>query len=183
MQPGMPQYHFEPHFAPTPHFSPYSGSPIAPHANQFHAPAVPHLPNALIKHQAGYGHTTPILPNQTAAPAASHQQPGNMYAPDATVTNITNHETLHAGQKLKIGDVVEVSRGGHTELAYVNSNNQLKQINNATINNVPSELRSHIQKIGGPAYFAREVHNRIATSGLMGQFKASDNRGPNKPLI
>lgn len=112
-----------------------------------------------------------------------HAQPQNSYVADATVTNVTDHETLHFGQKLKPGDVVEVNRGGRTELAYVNSNNQLKQIDQAVINRVPPELRSHIQKIGGPSYFAHEIHNRIATQGLMGQFKPGDNRGPNKPLI
>jgi hypothetical protein len=182
MQPSMSPFHFEPHFTPpTPHFSPYSASPIAPHANQFHA-ASRHMPQALIKHRQ-YG------PDPTAHPVAapmSHQgssQPSNMYAPGGTVTNITTHEVVGAGKKLKVGDVVEVTRGGHTELAYVNSNNQLKQLNHSVMNNVPNELRSHIQKVGGPAYFARELHNRLPTQGLYSQFKASDNRGPNKPLI
>jgi hypothetical protein len=120
-----------------------------------------------------------------AAPAVgpAHAQPLNSYDPEATVTNITNHEVLHMGQKLKIGDVVEVNRHGHSEFAYVNANNQLKPINEAVIHHVPQELRSHILKVGGPAYFAHELHNRIATEGLTGQFKASDNHGPLKPLI
>lgn len=110
-------------------------------------------------------------------------QPQNRYAPDATVTNVTTHEVVGANKQLKVGDVVEVNRHGHTELAYVNANNQLKEINEATIEHIPTELRSHIMKIGGPAYFAHEVHNRIATQGLNGQFKTTDNRGPNKPLL
>jgi hypothetical protein len=130
-----------------------------------------------------YQSRTPANAPHSAPAEPVNARPQNSYAPDATVTNITNHAVLHAGQKLKIGDVVEVNRHGHSELAYVNGNNQLRPINEAAIHNVPPELRSHIMKIGGPAYFAHEIHNRIATQGLSGQFKASDNRGPIKPLL
>lgn len=170
-------YHFEPHFTPQAHFSPYAGSPIAPHASQFHAPSVPRTGDTMFQHYQ------PNHAQQMHAAAPTQHQPGNRYAPDAELTNVTTHEHVGAGKQLKIGDVVEVTRGGHTELAYVNANNQLKQIDQAVINRVPPELRSHIMKIGGPSYFAHEIHNRIATQGLSGQFKSGDNRGPNRPLI
>jgi hypothetical protein len=169
--------HFEPR-ATAPHFSPYSASPIAPHAAQYHAPAVPHMPETLLKrYQSVVTAPTP----QASAPV--HQQPHNSYVPEGTVTNITNHEVLHTGQKLKPGDVVEVNNNGRSELEYVNYNNQLRPLNNAALNRVPGELRDHIRKIGGPAYFAHEIHNRLPTQGLFAQFKQSDFHGPNKPLI
>jgi hypothetical protein len=173
-------YHFTPNF--TPHFSAYSSAARAPHANQFQAPAVPHIENTYLKHRNDPVHAIQQHQVPHAMDPAAHE-PQNSYVADGKVTNITTHQTLRAGQKLKPGDVVEVERGGHTEFAYVNYNNQLKQINQAVMAKVPNELRDHIQKVGGPHYFAHELHNRIPTQALHSQFSAGDNRGPNRPLI
>lgn len=112
-------------------------------------------------------------------------QPLNHYAPEATLKTINDNRIVDMHTALKPGMVVEVTRPGHqTELEYVNYSNHLTPLNESVLNhNVPNEIKQEVNRLGGPSYFAHELHNRMRTDGFMHQFNASNFHGPNRPLI
>jgi hypothetical protein len=139
----------------------YGQRSFVPHATQFH--------------------TQPPAPATFNRPAA----PLNRYIPDATIRTVNDNRIVDAHTALKPGMVVEVTRPGHqTELEYANYNGRLTPLNESVLNHhVPNEIKQEVNRLGGPSYFAHDLHNRMETAGFMSQFKAGSFHGPNRPLI
>lgn len=135
------------------------------------------------QYHAAQFHPTPIAPHTygrpTTPPAAN-----NRYIADATIKTINDHRAVDMHTQLKPGMVVEVNRPGHqTEYAYANYGGHLTPLTQSTLNHVPNEIRKEVDRLGGPSYFAHDLHNKFATQGFMSQFSAGNYHGPNKPLI
>lgn len=108
----------------------------------------------------------------------------NRYIPDASIKTISDNHRVGVNTQLKPGTVVEVSRPGHqTEYAYANYGGHLSPLTQSTLNHVPNEIRDQVKRMGGPGYFAHDLHNKFATNGFMSQFNSNNFHGPNKPLV
>lgn len=157
MQPSLGSYHSGYNF--TPSFRPYRPAALPSHAMQYHAP-------------------------QRQLVAASPTQPTNRYMPGTTIRRLDNGRSLQANTQLKPGEVVEVMRPGHqAELQYATYGGHLAPLTTSTLNRAPNEIRDQIRRVGGPSYFAHDLHNRLPTSGLYPQFASEKFHGPNRPLI
>lgn len=145
-------------FVPAAHLAQY-------HATQYHAaPPVSHA----------YNYNRPSV-----KPA-----PLNRYVPSATIKTINDNRSVSTTTQLKPGTVVEVTRPGHqTEYAYANYGGHLSPLTQSTLNHVPNEIRDQVKRLGGPSYFAHDLHNKFSTTQFMTQFNANNYHGPNKPLI
>jgi hypothetical protein len=101
------------------------------------------------------------------------------------VRTLNDNRVVDTHTALKPGMVVEVTRPGHqTELEYANYSGQLTPLNESVLNHhVPNEIKQEVNRLGGPSYFAHDLHNRMQTSGFMSQFNAGNFHGPNRPLI
>lgn len=133
------------------------------HATQFH-------PNVAAPHTFG----------RPATPPAAN----NRYIADASIKTLSDHRNVDMHVQLRPGEVVEVTRPGHqTELAYANYSGHLEPLTQSRLDHVPNEIREQVNRLGGPSYFAHDLHNKFATANFEHQFNSSNFHGPNRPLI
>jgi hypothetical protein len=145
-----------------------------------------------------YGRRTFVPPAQMAhyharqyhaTPPAHHtynrpSTPPAPQIPNTTIKTVGDNRSVSTTTQLKPGTVVEVTRPGHqTEYAYANYGGHLSPLTQSTLNRVPNEIRDQVKRMGGPSYFAHDLHNKFSTTQFMSQFNANNYHGPNKPLI
>jgi hypothetical protein len=174
MIPGASSYHNYTNFRPQ------MPQPFVP--NRFGARAFHPEFHTQPFHAAQF-HPTPAAPHTFGRPTTP-PAPNNRYIADATIKTVNDNRTVGLNTQLKPGMVVEVTRPGHqSELAYANYSGHLEPLTQSRLDHVPNEIRKEVDRLGGPSYFAHDLHNKFATKNFMGQFSAGNYHGPNKPLI